>query len=156
MHLSLVARPGGCDVHYWIWLSGIKAALRAATAGAPRWGPALRPKWLGAETRKTSNLHAMADRDTADSDRHRPENYWTLSTTAMTQAEAAAAARQLTDRLPNVDVDPVNPRHFMTWHMDVDTVCTVRDALAGAVQPGQDVGSLLEECDDWLKNVAKR
>jgi hypothetical protein len=40
--------------------------------------------------------------------------FWTISTTAMTETEAARAANLISQTYPNVYADPVNPREFRT------------------------------------------
>lgn len=83
-------------------------------------------------------------------DRYRREEFWTLSTTSMTQQEAEEAARLVRARFPDVFADAVDPRDWMTIHLDRSTVRMLRDAVAMFVSAGGDSGSMLEEFEEFL------
>ncbi|MFE9957194.1 hypothetical protein [Micromonospora sp. NPDC005299] len=83
-------------------------------------------------------------------DRFRPEEFWTLSTTSMSQQEAEEAARLIRERFPEVFVDAVDPRDWMTLHLDRWTAEMMRDAVAMFVSAGGDAGSMLEEFERFL------
>lgn len=85
-----------------------------------------------------------------DPQRLRPENFWTVSTTAMTQAEAERAAALIEEHFPEVYADAVNPKSFLTMSMDRWTAEAVREALHRFVVAGGDVGNLLEAYDEFL------
>jgi hypothetical protein len=83
-------------------------------------------------------------------DRSGEANYWTVTTMAMTEAEATGAANLIRDAYPEVYADPVNPRQFMTLFLDRWTAQALRDAIAMFTKSGADAGNMLEDFDDWL------
>ncbi|MFE9689843.1 hypothetical protein [Micromonospora sp. NPDC005806] len=83
-------------------------------------------------------------------DRYRREEFWTLLTTAMTQQEAEEAARLVRERFPEVFADAVDPRDWMTLHLDRSTAEMLRDAVAMFVAVGGDAGGMLEEFEGFL------
>lgn len=105
---------------------------------------------MGVQARTIRDMTAAS----AGYDRRALENHWTLSTTAMTPEEAQSAAQLLSERFPQVDVDPVDPRLWMTLHMDSPTVVTIRNALRLAASAGADVGGLLDDCEEFLSMAA--
>lgn len=85
-----------------------------------------------------------------DPERQRPENFWTVSTTAMTQAEAERAAALIEEQFSEVFAQVVDPRSSLTLHLDRWTAEAVREALRRLVEAGGDVGNLLEDFDEFL------
>ena len=83
-------------------------------------------------------------------DRIDESNYWTIATTAMTEAEATAVASLIRDAYPEVYADPVDPRAFRTLHLERWTAQARRDAIAMFTESGGDAGNMLENFDEWL------
>jgi hypothetical protein len=83
-------------------------------------------------------------------DRLGEADFRTITTTAMTEAEATAAVNLIRDAYPEVHAFPVNPRHFMTLHLDRWTAQALHDAIAMFTESGADAGSMLEAFDEWL------
>ncbi|MFG3702849.1 hypothetical protein ACGF5C_34070 [Micromonospora sp. NPDC047620] len=83
-------------------------------------------------------------------DRYRPEEFWTLSTTSMTQQEAEEAAQLIRERFPEVFANAVDPGDWMTLHLDRTTAEMLRDAVAMFVSAGGDAGNMLEEFERFL------
>ncbi|MEV0431263.1 hypothetical protein [Micromonospora sp. NPDC050495] len=92
----------------------------------------------------------MQNTDNSGHDRYRPEEFWTLSTTSMTQQEAEEAARLVQERFPEVFAHAVDPRDWMTLHLDRSTAEMLRDAVAMFVAVGGDAGAMLEEFEGFL------
>jgi hypothetical protein len=86
----------------------------------------------------------------ADPHRVDEDHWWTISVTAMSEAEAIAAAREIRERFPHVYADAVDPRFFMTTHTDRSTTQLLRDGLAALAAEGRDCGSMIEIIDSWL------
>lgn len=84
-----------------------------------------------------------------DPERERPENHWTLATTAMTQAEAEHAAALIESRFPAVYAFAVDPHTTMTLGLDRWTAEAIREGLRRLVASGGDVGNVLEEFDEF-------
>lgn len=97
-------------------------------------------------------IHAMTDEAPRrlDPERQRPENSWTLTTTAMTQEEAHRAAASIEEQFSEVFAQAVDPRSFLTMHLDRWTAEAVREALRRLVKAGGDVGNLIEDFDEFL------
>ena len=77
--------------------------------------------------------------------------YWSVDIPGLTAGPAALLAdRAIADGYP---ASPVDPRDFLTMHMDRGTVEILRDALTAL--PGRTGGSqgLLEILSDWLAAV---
>jgi hypothetical protein len=85
-----------------------------------------------------------------DPERQRPEDAWTVGTTAMTHAEAEHAAVLIQDQFPEVYAHPVDPHTTMTLHLDRWTAEAIREGLRRLVAAGEDVGNVLEEFDEFL------
>lgn len=85
-----------------------------------------------------------------DADRQRPENFWTVSTTAMTQTEAEQAAQLIEDRFPEVHAEVIDPRGFMSLALDRWTAEMIREGLVRLRAAGGDVSNMLEELDEFL------
>ncbi len=83
-------------------------------------------------------------------DRYSPKWFWTLSTTSRTQQEADEAAQLVRKRFPEVFADAVDPRDWMTLHLDRSTAEMLRDAVAMFVSVGGDAGNMLEEFERFL------
>lgn len=83
-------------------------------------------------------------------DRQRPENFWTVGTTAMTEDEAEQAAALIEERFPEVDAFAVDPRAFLTLGLDRWTAEMLREAVGRLAGSGSDVGSMLEDLDEIL------
>lgn len=84
------------------------------------------------------------------SDRRRPEEFWTVGTTAMTREEAEEAAQLIATRYVEVHAHAVDPRSFMTLGLDRWTAEMVRNAVARLDALGGDVGGVLELVDEFL------
>src|SRR5260221_3362717 len=95
----------------------------------------------------TGELPTVADRD----DR---SVFWTISTTAMTEAEARVAADMIHQTYPEVLTDPVDPRHALTLHMDRSTVELLREAVARFTASRPEAVGMVEILDDWLAVAA--
>lgn len=78
------------------------------------------------------------------------DRWWTISVTAMSEAQAIAAAREIQERFPAVYADAVDPRFFMTMHTDRSTTQLLRDGLSTLAVEGRDCGSMIEIIDSWL------
>lgn len=91
---------------------------------------------------RDASQHDARSSDSAD--------YWTVATTAMRREEAEAAAELITATYPGVLASSINPRYFMSLHMDRWTVQALRDAVALFEASGGDVGSMREQFDEWL------
>jgi len=68
----------------------------------------------------------------------------------MTQQEAEEAAQLVRERFPEVFADAVDPRDWMTLHLDRSTAEMLRDAVAIFVSVGGDAGNMLEEFERFL------
>jgi hypothetical protein len=86
-------------------------------------------------------------------ERQRPENSWTVSTTAMTQPEAEQAAALIEGQFSEVFVQAIDPRSFLTLHLDRWTAEAVREALRRLVAAGGDVGNLTQDFDEFLAHA---
>ena len=88
-----------------------------------------------------------------DPERQRPENEWTVCTTAMLQAEAEQAAALIEGQFPEVYASAVNPHTTMTLGLDRWTAEAIREALRRLAASGGDVGNLLEDFDEFLSRA---
>ncbi len=80
--------------------------------------------------------------------------FWTISTTAMTEAEARGAASLIHQAYPEVLADPVDPRHALTVHMGRSTVELLREAVAGFTSSKAEAVGMAEIFDEWLAVAA--
>lgn len=81
-------------------------------------------------------------------------SFWTVATTAMSQAEAVAASEAIARDYPGVQADPVDPRDAMMMFLDRRTAQMIRDAVAAHRDAGHDTGSMVEMFDEWLAQAA--
>lgn len=72
----------------------------------------------------------------------------------MTEQEAEEAALLIRKRFPEVFADAVDPRDWMTLHLDRSPAEMLRDAIAKFVAMGGDAGNMLEEFDGFLAIVS--
>jgi hypothetical protein len=82
-----------------------------------------------------------------------PDHWWTISNTAMSKAQALAAAQQIEERFPDVGALAVDPRRSLTLHMDRSTVELLREGLAELVAAGRDGSLMIEILDEWLEQA---
>jgi hypothetical protein len=88
-----------------------------------------------------------------DAGRQPPKDFWTVGTSAMTAQEAEEAARLIRERFPGVHAFAVDPRSTMTLGMDRWTAEMVREAVARLRAAGGDVGNVLEDFDEFLREA---
>jgi hypothetical protein len=82
------------------------------------------------------------------------EDFWTIGTTAMIEDEARMAAAWVSDTFPCVHAFVLDPRRTLTVGMDRDTVEMMRSALALYASEGGEVGTMLEQLEEWLSATA--
>jgi hypothetical protein len=85
-----------------------------------------------------------------DPERHRPENSWTVGTSAMTQQEAERAVSLIEGHFPEVYAQAVDPNYWLTWQLDRWSAGLLQEGLRRVAAAGGDVGALLEDVDDFL------
>jgi hypothetical protein len=95
----------------------------------------------------TMELPPATDRDDRSA-------FWTISTTAMTEAEARGAASLIHQTYPGVFADPVDPRHSLTLHMGRSTVELLRDVVARFTESKAEAVGIVEIFDEWLAVAA--
>jgi hypothetical protein len=87
-------------------------------------------------------------------DRDNRSAFWTISTTAMTEAEARGAASLIHQAYPEVFAHPVDPRHSLTVHMGRSTVELLRAAVARFTESKAEAVGIVEIFDEWLSVAA--
>ena len=87
-------------------------------------------------------------------DRHDRSAFWTISTTAMTEAEARGAADMIHQTYPEVLTHPVDPRHALTLHIGRSTVEFLREAVARLTTSQPEAIGMVEIFDEWLAVAA--
>lgn len=75
---------------------------------------------------------------------------WDVSTSTLNREQACEAAAWIQATFPGSYADAVDPRSGLSMVLDRWTAEAVRDGLARLVAAGGDVGSMLEELDEWL------
>lgn len=90
----------------------------------------------------------MADDGTDASD-----TSWDVSTSALNREQACEAAAWIRARFPDSYADVVDPTRGLSIVLDRWTAEAIRDGLARVLAAGGDVGSTLEELDDWLSGA---
>jgi hypothetical protein len=85
--------------------------------------------------------------------RFRPENFWTLATTAMTRQEAEDAALLISERFEQVHAFAVDPRSSLTLGLDRFTAEMMREALVRLASAGGDIGNMLYDFDEFLAHA---
>jgi hypothetical protein len=92
----------------------------------------------------------------ADPHRVDAEYWWTISNTAMSEAEAIATARDIQERYPHVYAEAVDPTCWLTLHMDRWTVQTLRDGIELLAAQGREGLALLDTFDSWLSQARQQ
>src|SRR5260370_24347313 len=91
----------------------------------------------------TGELPTVADRDDRSA-------FWTISTTAMTEAEARGAADMIHQTYPEVLTEPVDPRHALTLHIRRSTVELLPEAVARFTASQPEAVGMVEIFDESL------
>lgn len=79
---------------------------------------------------------------------------WDVECSGLSEVEAREAAAVLT--ADGFQAAPVDPRLWLTWRLDADSVLALAPALREALETVKSehtrnsLRSLLEDCDDWL------
>jgi hypothetical protein len=81
------------------------------------------------------------------------DHWWTISHSAMSEAEAVAIAREIRERYPHVYADAMDPATWLTLHIDRWTVHMLRDGVELLVARGRGSEAMLETFDDWLSQA---
>lgn len=75
----------------------------------------------------------------------------------MSEAQAVVASREIQERFPDVDADALDPRQWMTLHMDRSTVEDLRDCLEARGRTGiEDRSFMIDAFAEWLEQAASQ